>query len=290
MINVALRKNVRKVDYMDKYDLIALDMDGTLLTSEQIISEYTKSAIDRAVLSGKMVVLATGRAPSELLDYEEELKNIRYYICENGALLYDSWEKRTVYSQSIPEDMTDELMRIAEARDVMLYVVSNGRHMCTYKDALRMEYFQVGQYQDLALRTAVLHDDVIASYHREAFPIEKLNFFSVSKESREELKKILEKLSLTVVYAEETSLEVSPPHMSKAVGLQEVCNHLSIPVSRTIAVGDSDNDAEMLKMAGLSAAMGNARPYIKELCDVVVADNNHDGCAEAIERYLMRGV
>lgn len=286
----ALTKNARKVDYMDKYDLIALDMDGTLLTSELNISEETKAAIDKAVRSGKTVVLSTGRAPSEIIEYEEQLKNIRYYVCENGALLYDSWEKRAIYSQSFPQDIAEKLIKIAEIRDVMIYVVSNGRHMCTYKDVLRMGYFQIDQFQEFVLRTAVLHDDIIASYHREAFPIEKINFFSVSKESREELKNILEKLPLTAVYAEETSLEVSPLHMSKAVGLQRLCDYLSIPIRKVIAVGDSDNDSEMLKIAGLSVAMGNARQNIKELCDVVVADNNHDGCAEAIERYLLECV
>lgn len=272
---------------MDKYDLIALDMDGTLLTSEQIISKPTKTAIDKAVLSGKTVVICTGRSPSELMDYETEFENIRYYICENGALLYDSKEKRIIESEAIPAEIAEKLMKIAETWDVMIYIASNGQHMCTYSDVLRMEYFQIGQYKELMLRTAVLHDDMIASYRKEPFPIEKLNFFSVSSDRRDQLMNTLNELPVTAVYAEETSIELSPLHMSKAVGLRKMCDYLSIPISRTIAVGDSDNDAEILKKAGLSVAMGNARPYIKALCDVVVADNDHDGCAEAIEKYLL---
>ena len=58
-------------------------------------------------------------------------------------------------------------------------------------------------------------------------------------------------------------------------------------MERTIAVGDSDNDIEILKTAGLSVAMGNARPHIKEISDVIVADNNHGGCAKAIYKYLL---
>ena len=272
---------------MDKYDLIALDMDGTLLNSEQIISEPVRAAIDKAALKGKTVVICTGRSPSELQDYEAEFKHIRYYICENGALIYDSREKRIIDAQTIPAELVEELMEIAETRDVMIYVASNGQHMCTYGDALRMEYFRLGKYKELMLRTAVLHEDMIASYRREPFPVEKLNFFSVSPESRDKLMDTLGKFPLTAVYSEETSIELSPLHMSKAVGLEKLCGYLSIPVSRTIAVGDSDNDAEMLKRAGLSVAMGNARPHIKELCDVVAADNDHDGCAEAIETYLL---
>lgn len=272
---------------MGRYDLIALDMDGTLLTSGQVISEASRAAIDKAVSKGKTVVISTGRSPSELRDYEKEFENIRYYICENGALLYDSKEERILDAQLIPAEIVEELMRIAKERDVMIYVASNGQHMCTYSDVLRMEHFQLGQYKDLILRTGMLHDDMIASYWEKPFPVEKLNLFSVSAEKREELKEELKRLPLTVVYAEETSLEISPLHMSKAAGLRKLCEYLQIPLDKTIAVGDSDNDAEMLRMAGLSAAMGNARPYIQELCDVVVADNDHDGCAEAIEKYLL---
>lgn len=272
---------------MGRYDLIALDMDGTLLTSGQVISQASRTAIDKAVSRGKTVVISTGRSPSELRDYKKEFENIRYYICENGAVIYDSKEERILDAQPIPAEMVEELMKIAEERDVMIYVSSNGQHMCTRSDALRMEDFQLGKFKDMILRTAFLHDDMIASYRKKPFPVEKLNLFSVSAEKREELKEELKRLPLTVVYAEETSLEISPLHMSKAAGLRKLCEYLQIPLDKTIAVGDSDNDAEMLRMAGLSAAMGNARPYIKELCDVVVADNNHDGCAEAIEKYLL---
>lgn len=272
---------------MGKYDLIALDMDGTLLTSKQTISEPVKAAIDKAVLNGKTVVIATGRTPSELLDYKDEFENVRYYVCENGALLYDSEMERVIESQSIPREIADELIKIAETWDVMIYIASNGKAMCTYSDLSRMEYFHIEQYKDVIQRTGLLHDNMIESYWEKPFPIEKINFFSVSAEKREVLKKALAEYPLTAVYAEETSLEVSPLHMSKAVGFEKLCEHLSIPVSRTIAVGDSDNDAELLKKAGFSVAMGNARPYIKELCDAVVADNNHNGCAEAIEKYLL---
>lgn len=272
---------------MNKYDLIALDMDGTLLTDEQLISGATKAAIDKAVLNGKTVVLSTGRSPAELLDYKEELENIRYYICENGALLYDSMKECVIDSQSIPTEIADELIKIAETWEVMIYVASNGRAMFTSSDLDRMKDFHIEQYRDVIARTSILHDNIIESYWKEPFPIEKINFFSVSPEKREILKETLEKYPLTIVYAEETSLEVSPPNMSKGIGLQKFCDFLSVSINRTIAVGDSDNDAEILKKAGLSVAMGNARPYIKELCDVVVSDNNHDGCAEAIEKYLL---
>ena len=66
-----------------------------------------------------------------------------------------------------------------------------------------------------------------------------------------------------------------------------MCEFLDIPMEQTIAVGDADNDIDILTAAGLSIAMGNANETVKSICDVVVGDCDHDGCAEAIRRYLL---
>ena len=152
---------------------------------------------------------------------------------------------------------------------------------------MRMADFCIGQYQDIFLQTGTLLDDVVASYNKKHFPVEKLNLFSATPELREYFVQALSHLPLEMARAEDTSLELSPKNVSKGSGLLKLCQYLSIPVEHTIAVGDSDNDMEILKTAGLSVAMGNARPHIKELSDVVVADNDHGGCAEAIYEYLL---
>lgn len=272
---------------MSQYELIAFDMDGTLLNSSQKITANTRQAIDRAVTAGKTVILATGRCPSELMDYREELQNIRYYICSSGAAVFDSLTESVLFSETIPENTVRKIMRTAEPADAMLYIASGGRHMCTHREVLRMEHYQLGQYKDLMMRTALLHEDMISAYRQHPFPVEKLNIFCASPQIRKSLHDALKTLPVTMAYAEETSLEISPLHVSKALGLKRICRHLSIPLEKTIAVGDSDNDSEILKAAGFSAAMGNAAPHIKKLCQAIVADNDHEGCAEAIDDYLL---
>lgn len=64
-------------------------------------------------------------------------------------------------------------------------------------------------------------------------------------------------------------------------------HHLGISIEETIVVGDADSDKEAIEVAGLSVAMGNAKESIKEISDVIVSDNDHDGCAEVIEKYLL---
>ena len=86
--------------------------------------------------------------------------------------------------------------------------------------------------------------------------------------------------------AETTSLEISPRGVTKALGLQILCRYLGIPIEESVAVGDADNDIDVLKAAGLSVAMGNANKTVKDLCDVIVADNDRDGVVEVIDRFF----
>ncbi|WP_243114326.1 MULTISPECIES: HAD hydrolase family protein [Blautia] len=76
--------------------------------------------------------------------------------------------------------------------------------------------------------------------------------------------------------------------MHKGIGLSRLCEYLHIPLSQTIVVGDADNDAAALQAAGLPVAMANAKDRIKALADVItMQDNDHDGCAEVIQKYLL---
>ena len=272
---------------MNRYDLIAFDMDGTLLDSNHQITQNSLDAIDAAVDAGKTVILSTGRSLSELKDYRQTLKNVRYFICESGALLVDTLDDSIIHSEQIAPAAVREIIRIASPEKAMIYIASNGQNLATRSYVMRMADFCIGQYQDIFLHTGTLLDDVVASYNKEEFPIEKLNLFSATPELREYFVQALSHLPLEMARAEDTSLELSPKNVSKGSGLIKLCECLSIPVERTIAVGDSDNDIEILKTAGLSVAMGNARQHIKELSDVIVADNDHGGCAEAIYKYLL---
>ena len=116
---------------------------------------------------------------------------------------------------------------------------------------------------------------------------EKLNWYHRSEAARLRSLERVKDLPVEAVFAEVTYLELSPEDVSKGSGLVRLCDALGIPVSRSIAVGDSDNDLEMLRTAGLAAAMGNANETVKKTADVITSDNNHDGCAEVILRYLL---
>lgn len=272
---------------MSTYDLIGFDMDGTLLNSEKKISPKTLAAIKRADEAGKLVILSTGRGIGELCQFEEMLDGVSYYVCESGALVYDAREKKVLHTESFPAEVMEKLIDLVKGEDAMPYMMCEGWACANGADVERAEYFHMGIYKEMMKKVVRKTEDLYAFYLEHHFSVEKFNLFAASPEIRERLAGYVQGMPLTTAYAEETSLEMSPLNVSKASGLAWLCEYLGLSLEKTIVVGDADNDAEVLRVAGLSAAMGNALPRIKAICDVVVSDNDHDGCAEVVDRYLL---
>ena len=156
----------------------------------------------------------------------------------------------------------------------------------------QMERFGMGVYQDQFNRVTVKWEDIGRMYGENPFPAAKVNIYHTSPQSRARTEERIRAAGLEVAMAraETTSLELSAPGCDKGVGLEMLCACLNLPMEQTIVVGDADNDLEALKKAGLAVAMANAGEAVKAVAAVVVADCDHDGCAEAVERYLLCGV
>jgi Cof subfamily protein (haloacid dehalogenase superfamily) len=91
----------------------------------------------------------------------------------------------------------------------------------------------------------------------------------------------------TIVQAVPDMLEVLPPGASKGAGLKWLIDDLGIPAQQVMAIGDAENDVEMLRLVGVGVAMGNANPKARAAARYVVADHDHDGVGEAIEKFIL---
>lgn len=109
---------------MSDYQLIAFDMDGTLLNGQKEISPACIHWIHQAALAGKTVILNTGRCPAELEEYFSLLPDLTYVNCVSGALVYNHATKETIYSRTLPVDIVKKLLSIASKEDVMLHLLS----------------------------------------------------------------------------------------------------------------------------------------------------------------------
>lgn len=271
------------------YQVIALDLDGTVLNDEKRIDERTADAIYRALAAGKEVVFCSGRSYAEMADILADYPDMNYLCGESGALVYDLKKKKPVAMVSVEEEALRKVKEAVRGRDIMFHLISEGRALVNRKQLPHMADYQMGIYQELFDRSATAVEDVFQTVENERCSVEKINLFHRSVEERKESIEILEKmqLPLTMVCSENSALECSPLNLNKAVGLRTLCRELGITMEELIMVGDADNDVAALEAAGLGVAMANANEQAKKVSQVQVADNNHSGCAEAIERYLL---
>jgi len=261
-------------------------MDGTLLDSNKRISDITLKAIKDAVQAGKIICLSTGRCIPELVEPLKILTDVKYSIAVSGALIFENSTRKIIDSSSISDEIIRELFQRLDKEDAMIHLLSD-LSVVEKKASSDMSPYGMAQYQSM-FDKITLKVDSIKDYYLSGLPsINKFNIYCTSENQRIRLKKSLSDLPLCLTYSEVSSLECSPEGVTKGSGLEKLCQHLNIPIHRTIAVGDADNDLEILKTAGLAVAMGNSNQHVLDCSDVIVSDNNHHGCADAIYKYLL---
>lgn len=275
---------------MGKYKLIALDMDGTLLNTKKEISPVTLAMLHRAEAEGKEIVLSTGRGVAELQEYEEKLKVVRYLNGTSGAVVYDWKEKKVVVENPLDPEELKMILNAGKKEDAMVHLFTVEQALIQRSHLDHLEEYHMGVYRNMYETMAKKVDNIYTYYAEHPFPVTKCNLYHRCVESRARTEKRLKEagLSSAMVHSEITALEFNAAGVNKGAGLLQLCNHLNISPDEVIAVGDADNDLEVLKIAGLAVAMGNANEKVKALADVIVADCDHDGCAEAIEKYLLK--
>ena len=268
-----------------KISLIALDMDGTLLMSDKTIHPDTPGDIAYAAAQGIHMVYCSGRDIVELAPYTEALPQIRYGICTSGSIVYDFYEKKSVFRRGIPQETVLEIIRLVGEKNGMIHFLGDGRSIVNSEQMEHMEDFHMGVYKEFYHRVAT----PVASMAEEALrheSIAKVNIYFRSEEDRDRAYGQVRHLPLMFARAEETSLEMTAPGVSKALGLEKLAAHLGIPMEETAGIGDADNDRAVLQAAGFAVAMGNAEKEIRELCDMITDDNDHNGAGRAVRKMV----
>ena len=272
---------------MSAYDLIAFDMDGTLLNGEKRLTPGVLRAVNAAAEAGKTVVYATGRALTEMEEYFLQAPRIRYGLLCSGGVLYDVAARRVLDTAPFPAETVLRVLELAAPEDILLQPAYADRVFLQKGMMDRLEDYGMGIYEPMYRRAMTETEDIRGYIAAHPEGILKLNLYHRDPEARLRTLGRMAELPVERVFSEKTSLELSPAGAGKGSGLLRLCRLLGIAPERTVAVGDNDNDLQLLSVAGLPLAMGNANARVKAACRAVLPSCDEDGCAEAIYRYLL---
>ena len=288
------------------YKLIAIDLDGTLLNSYGEISEKNKNTIREAMSMGIEVVLASGRIVGSILNLAQEIGNMNYLIAGNGSNIYDIKNEELIYNKYMDKEKTLKLTKICQENSIFYSVYTENGIITKSLNHNILFYHKenANKTEEKKININVTEDIykyiessnlenfpkiVVCDHDREIFKsiIKKLNqvkhvdVLDVGHMSRKYIENGTEIVPIEYYYT-----EITDENVNKWDALKFLIEKLDIKAEEVMTIGDNVNDIKMVENAGLGIIMGNAAPYIKELADMVVSDNNSDGVSEAIGKYV----
>ena len=268
------------------YQLIALDLDGTVLNSRKEIAPETLDAVRQVHAAGKTVVFDTGRAVTELSEEITLLPEVRYAIFASGAGIYDIRDRKTFGMRGLSRNLANRIMALVRGKDLMPQIVLGDRDIIQASHMENLGHYHMEQYRMLYEKAMTLVPDIFGFAESCRDVILKINLYHAVPEERTRTRELLSCPEIETVYSEVSSLECSSAGVNKGTGLLRLCTELRIPPEKCIAVGDAENDIPMFRAAGLGIAMGNAEEHVKAAADLVVRDLDHGGCAQAVQLLM----
>ncbi|MFA9477881.1 Cof-type HAD-IIB family hydrolase [Phycisphaerales bacterium AB-hyl4] len=261
--------------------LIALDLDGTLLRSDKRLSVRCVRAIAEATAKGVHVVLASARPPRTVRELYHRLKLETLQINYNGALVHDALRKRNVRHTPMCHKLATSIVRYARKLDPQVVVsieILDKWYTDRVDDELKTETARQQGPDFVGPLEAFLH-----------VPVTKLMLLAPPERLMPVGEAIRKKFGsqTSLLISDRHLLQVVHPEVDKAAAVRWVAEQYGIDASEVMAIGDAPNDLGMLRDAGLGVAVGNAWPTVREAADVIVSENDKDGVAEAIRRFVL---
>ncbi len=271
---------------MSRFQAIALDMDGTLLTRDHKISSATRAALAQARAHGIKVLLVTGRHFMTARPFHHELALDTPLICSNGAYLYDPAQGRILAGDPLAVAPLTALLAEVQAQQMgALFHLDEGiGYLGCEEHVGRMRRWSANQPDHL--KVSLLPAEDIDSWLQK--PIWKLELFNQDPARLHAfMGEVVEQMPFTRDWAAPYAVELVQPGCSKGNRLAQWAASEGIAMENLVAFGDNNNDISMFEQVGLAVAMGNAAPQIQAHADRVTADHNEDGIALALQRWVL---
>ncbi|XP_078428501.1 haloacid dehalogenase-like hydrolase family protein isoform X2 [Wolffia australiana] len=274
-----------------KFQYIFCDMDGTLLNSKSRVSSKNVEALKEASSKGVNIIIATGKTRPAVINVLKKADLTGKHgigseyapgVFLQGLLIYGR-QGREISRRNLDHNVCREAFLYSLERKIPLVAFSQDRCFTPFDDPLVEALHSV--YHEPRAEVAPSIDHLLSMAE-----IQKLLFFDtpdgVSNILRPHWAEAT-KGRAGVVQAQADMLEIVPPQTSKGTGVRMLLDHLNVHPEEIMAIGDGENDVEMLQLASFSVALKNGSEKAKSVADVVGPSNDEDGVAEAIYRYVL---
>lgn len=269
--------------------LLAFDLDGTALFHHKTISKENKSALYHAANSGVTVVPATGRILSFLPEEILEIPNLRYLICSNGAMIFDRVKEKRIYENNIPNRKAAQALAYLQQRKVYIELYINGKAVseCPGKQYV-VEKYQMQQVNTFFLNKEIEHVNSLSELlENPKICPEKINLPYIPKAVQGEIICGLHTMQgIKVTSSISTNLELNNDSATKGTALKWLAEYLQISRGEIMAIGDNENDVEMLQYADISVAIGGGAEKAIHAANYITASCEENGLAKAIKAHL----
>ena len=266
------------------YEILILDIDGTLTNSKKEVSPKTLDALIRAQEEGIKVVIASGRPTAGINKIAKTIKlddDGGYVLSYNGAKITNFQTGEVVYNETLPEEMIPSIYE--EAIDSHVGII-------TYEGNDAIAGNGIDKYNELEARINGIGLREVKDFPNYiTFPINKCLLTGEPEHMAEVEQKMKERFGnfLNIFRSEPFFVEVMPQNIDKAYSLGKLLKHLDLERSQMIACGDGFNDLSMIKYAGLGVAMANAQEVVKQAADYITLSNDEDGVAKVIDKFML---
>lgn len=263
--------------------IFATDIDDTFLIHGKIPSEKSEEAIKMLYKNGYNVVAVSGRVASSIRNVMDNLDIKPYIIGTNGAIILDP-KDNIVYKNPLKKSTIKQLINIARKHNLDFQMYSENTYYSNRIDTSKIKHMHLGEGKYCV--------DLVISRHIEDYVLkEDVNiykfFMYISYEDNEDLYNELKSLKdIYIVLSGDKSLDIMSKGVSKGNALKKLANILEVDRENTVAIGDHENDIEMIQFAGNGIAMGNAIETLKDVADYTTESVENDGFYKAVVNIL----
>lgn len=267
-----------------KYQVLVLDLDGTLTNSKKEITEPTRQALIEIQEAGKIVVLASGRPINGVAPLAKALRMDcfgGYMLSFNGARITKCSTGEIIYNRTVPREII---------RPVYEYVKAfPGLDIISYTDTQIISGIRPNRYVEIESGINSMEIISVQDFPEFlSFPVNKLLVAGEPEVLETLMDPLREKYHglLNIYRSEPFFLEIMPKNIDKAQSLQKLLNSIGLTADSMICCGDGYNDLSMIEYAGLGVAMENAQPIIKESADFITRSNDEDGILHVVNLFM----